>query len=119
LQPGLQQRFVARLKPGLQNAASQRQNQQQCGSHTVSSGRSITVGSPQEAVSCLLPRASCLLKERPSLAGRLNRGTFWPMAQQTTTRAGKAFVYTIGCQMNELDSELAMATLEGDGLNVA
>ncbi len=41
------------------------------------------------------------------------------MAEQTSTKAGKAFVYTIGCQMNELDSELAMATLEGDGLNVA
>ena len=27
-------------------------------------------------------------------------------------------MYTIGCQMNVLDSELALATLEGDGLNV-
>lgn len=28
-------------------------------------------------------------------------------------------MYTIGCQMNVLDSELALATLEGDGLTVA
>jgi tRNA-2-methylthio-N6-dimethylallyladenosine synthase len=34
------------------------------------------------------------------------------------TATSKAFMYTIGCQMNELDSELAMATLEGDGLEV-
>jgi tRNA-2-methylthio-N6-dimethylallyladenosine synthase len=34
------------------------------------------------------------------------------------TATSKAFMYTIGCQMNELDSELAMAALEGDGLEV-
>jgi tRNA-2-methylthio-N6-dimethylallyladenosine synthase len=37
---------------------------------------------------------------------------------EATTKAGNAFMYTIGCQMNVLDSELALATLEGDGLNV-
>ncbi|MBZ0135545.1 MAG: tRNA (N6-isopentenyl adenosine(37)-C2)-methylthiotransferase MiaB [Planctomycetes bacterium] len=35
-----------------------------------------------------------------------------------TTKTGNAFMYTIGCQMNVLDTELALATLEGDGLNV-
>jgi tRNA-2-methylthio-N6-dimethylallyladenosine synthase len=35
------------------------------------------------------------------------------------TATSKAFMYTIGCQMNELDSELAMASLEGDGHEVA
>ncbi|MEE9312218.1 MAG: tRNA (N6-isopentenyl adenosine(37)-C2)-methylthiotransferase MiaB [Planctomycetota bacterium] len=37
------------------------------------------------------------------------------MTEKPTT---SAFMYTIGCQMNELDSELAMATLESDGLSV-
>lgn len=31
--------------------------------------------------------------------------------------SGSAFVYTIGCQMNELDSELSLATLQGDGFD--
>ncbi|MCB9892863.1 MAG: tRNA (N6-isopentenyl adenosine(37)-C2)-methylthiotransferase MiaB [Planctomycetes bacterium] len=39
------------------------------------------------------------------------------MTEQATA-AGKAFMYTIGCQMNVLDSELALASLQGDGLSV-
>ncbi len=34
----------------------------------------------------------------------------------TATATGKAFMYTIGCQMNELDSELALAALDEDGI---
>jgi tRNA-2-methylthio-N6-dimethylallyladenosine synthase len=34
------------------------------------------------------------------------------------TATSKAFMYTLGCQMNVLDSELALATLAGDGLEV-
>ena len=34
------------------------------------------------------------------------------------TATSKAFMYTIGCQMNVLDSELALAALESDGLKV-
>lgn len=37
---------------------------------------------------------------------------------EATTKTTNAFMYTIGCQMNVLDSELALASLEGDGLNV-
>ena len=42
-----------------------------------------------------------------------------PDAAFTATRTGGAFLYTIGCQMNELDSELALGTLSADGLRVA
>lgn len=38
------------------------------------------------------------------------------MAEAPTTATEKAFVYTIGCQMNALDSELALASLEEDGV---
>ncbi|MEZ5993962.1 MAG: tRNA (N6-isopentenyl adenosine(37)-C2)-methylthiotransferase MiaB [Planctomycetota bacterium] len=37
---------------------------------------------------------------------------------EPATKTSNAFMYTIGCQMNVLDSELALASLEGDGLNV-
>ncbi|MBK9975275.1 MAG: hypothetical protein IPP14_10940 [Planctomycetes bacterium] len=33
--------------------------------------------------------------------------------------AGSAFVYTIGCQMNDLDSELSLATLADDGFSIS
>jgi tRNA-2-methylthio-N6-dimethylallyladenosine synthase len=36
----------------------------------------------------------------------------------TATALGSAHVYTIGCQMNELDSELSLATLEAEGLRI-